>query len=95
MKIKSLLMMAVCALVMASCSSYKNVPYLQNAEEIKALQAEMPLYDAKIMQGLADSDSEHHGAGSCSSLQLDGTNSSEFGNFPINVFSTHLTAVFG
>lgn len=49
MKIKSLLMMAVCALVMASCSSYKNVPYLQNAEEIKALQAEMPLYDAKIM----------------------------------------------
>lgn len=41
--------MAICALMMASCSSYKNVPYLQNAEEIKALQAEMPLYDAKIM----------------------------------------------
>lgn len=49
MKIKSILLMAVCAVVMASCTSYKNVPYLQNAEEIKALQAEMPLYDAKIM----------------------------------------------
>lgn len=49
MKIKSILLMAVCALVMASCTSYKNVPYLQNAEEIMATQAELPLYDAKIM----------------------------------------------
>lgn len=49
MKIKSILLMAVCALVMASCTSYKNVPYLQNAEEIMAAQAELPLYDAKIM----------------------------------------------
>ena len=49
MKIKSILLMAVCALVMAGCTSYKNVPYLQNAEEIMAAQAELPLYDAKIM----------------------------------------------
>ena len=49
MKIKSILLMAVSALVMASCTSYKNVPYLQNAEEIMAAQAELPLYDAKIM----------------------------------------------
>ena len=49
MRIKSILMMAVCAVVMASCTSYKNVPYLQNAEEIMAAQAELPLYDAKIM----------------------------------------------
>ena len=49
MKIKSILLMAVCALVMASCTSYKNVPYLQNAEEIMAAQAKLPLYDAKIM----------------------------------------------
>jgi len=49
MKIKSILLMAVCAVVMASCTSYKNVPYLQNAEEIMAAQAELPLYDAKIM----------------------------------------------
>ena len=41
--------MAVCAVMMASCSSYKNVPYLQNAEEIVAAQKELPLYDAKIM----------------------------------------------
>ena len=49
MKMKSILLMAVWALVMASCTSYKNVPYLQNAEEIMAAQAELPLYDAKIM----------------------------------------------
>lgn len=49
MRIKSILLMAVCAVVMASCTSYKNVPYLQNAEEIMAAQAELPLYDAKIM----------------------------------------------
>ena len=49
MKIKSILLMAVCAVVMASCTSYKDVPYLQNAEEIMAAQAELPLYDAKIM----------------------------------------------
>ena len=49
MKIKSILLMAVCAVVMAGCTSYKNVPYLQNAEEIMAAQAELPLYDAKIM----------------------------------------------
>ena len=49
MKIQSILLMAVCAVVMASCTSYKNVPYLQNAEEIMAAQAELPLYDAKIM----------------------------------------------
>ena len=49
MRIKSILLMAACAVVMASCTSYKNVPYLQNAEEIMAAQAELPLYDAKIM----------------------------------------------
>lgn len=49
MRIKSILLMAVCAVMMASCSSYKNVPYLQNAEEIVAAQKELPLYDAKIM----------------------------------------------
>ena len=49
MRIKSILLMAVCAVMMASCSSYKHVPYLQNAEEIVAAQKELPLYDAKIM----------------------------------------------
>lgn len=49
MRIKSILLMAVCAVMMASCSSYKHVPYLQNAEEIMAAQKELPLYDAKIM----------------------------------------------
>lgn len=49
MRFKSLLMMAVCAWMLASCSSYKNVPYLQDATVNEVMVAEEPLYDAKIM----------------------------------------------
>ena len=49
MKMKSILLMAVWALVMASCTSYKNVPYLQNPEAVNQFEGVLPLYDAKIM----------------------------------------------
>lgn len=49
MRIKSILLVAVCAWMLASCSSYKNVPYLQDATVNQAMVAEEPLYDAKIM----------------------------------------------
>ena len=49
MKIKSILLVAVCGWMLASCSSYKNVPYLQDAAVNQAMVAEEPLYDAKIM----------------------------------------------
>ena len=49
MKLKSILLVGLLGWMLASCSSYKNVPYLQNAEEIMAAQKELPLYDAKIM----------------------------------------------
>ena len=49
MRIKSILMVAACAWMLASCSSYKNVPYLQDATVNQAMVAEEPLYDAKIM----------------------------------------------
>lgn len=49
MKIKSMLLVAVCAMVMAACSSYKSVPYLQDSNSKKTMVAEEPLYDARIM----------------------------------------------
>ena len=49
MRLKSILLMAVCAWMLAACSSYKNVPYLQDAGLKEAMVAEEPLYDAKIM----------------------------------------------
>ena len=49
MKIKSLLILCFCTLLMASCTSYKNVPYLQNPEAVNNFQETLPMYDAKIM----------------------------------------------
>ena len=49
MKIKSLLILCFCTLLMASCTSYKNVPYLQNPEAVNDFQKTLPMYDAKIM----------------------------------------------
>ena len=49
MIIKSILMLTVCAWMLAACTSYKNVPYLQDADVKGAMMAEEPLYDAKIM----------------------------------------------
>ena len=43
-------LVALCALLtLASCSSYKKVPYIQNYEEANALNELTQLYDAKIM----------------------------------------------
>ena len=49
MKIKSFLMLCLSILLTASCTSYKNVPYLQNPEVVNDYDEIMPLYDAKIM----------------------------------------------
>ena len=49
MRIKSILMLTVCAWMLAACTSYKNVPYLQDADVKGTMVAEEPLYDAKIM----------------------------------------------
>ena len=49
MKIKSLLILCFCTLLMASCTSYKSVPYLQNPEAVNDFQEILPMYDAKIM----------------------------------------------
>ena len=49
MKIQSLFIIGLCALLLSSCSSYKKVPYLQDADLVSSLQKELPMYDAKIM----------------------------------------------
>lgn len=49
MKIKSFIIFSLCTLLMASCTSYKNVPYLQNPEVVNDYAEVLPMYDAKIM----------------------------------------------
>ena len=49
MKIKRLLFLFSLPLLLAACTSYKNVPYLQNPEAVNDFGEILPLYDAKIM----------------------------------------------
>ena len=49
MKIKRFLYALLGILMFASCTSYKQVPYFQNAEQISNAAQHLPLYDAKIM----------------------------------------------
>ena len=49
MKIQSTLFALAITLLLAGCSSYKNVPYLQNPEVVNSISEQLPLYDARIM----------------------------------------------
>lgn len=49
MKIKRFILLLALPLWLGSCTSYKNVPYLQNPEVVNNLEEALPLYDAKIM----------------------------------------------
>ena len=49
MKINSTFFALVFSFLMAGCSSYKNVPYLQNPEIVNSISEQLPLYDARIM----------------------------------------------
>lgn len=49
MKINSFILACFCTLLLASCTSYKNVPYLQNPEVVNSYTEVLPMYDAKIM----------------------------------------------
>lgn len=49
MKIKSFIIFYFCTLLLASCTSYKSVPYLQNPEVVNNMKELTPMYDAKIM----------------------------------------------
>ena len=49
MKLKAILILFVCILSITSCTSYKNVPYLQNPEVVNSYMDSLPMYDATIM----------------------------------------------
>lgn len=49
MKFKRLLLLLALPLLIAGCTSYKNVPYLQNPEVVNELEKDLPMYDAEIM----------------------------------------------
>lgn len=46
---KKTLFFLLLVVALASCSSYKDVPYIQNPEVVNQYTGELPLYDAKIM----------------------------------------------
>lgn len=49
MKSKLIAVLCVGLLMLTGCSSYKNVPYLQNPEVVNEMLDTLPMYDAKIM----------------------------------------------
>ena len=49
MKIRHILFIAVAGILLAGCTSYKKVPYMQDPETVNTYGKEIPLYDAKIM----------------------------------------------
>lgn len=44
-----LLLIIFCTALMCGCSSYKNVPYIQDSDILAQMQDSLPMYDAKIM----------------------------------------------
>lgn len=48
-KRKNCLILVGLLMALASCTSYKNVPYMQNPEAVNQFADSLPLYDAKIM----------------------------------------------
>lgn len=49
MKLRTLLIIGLCAFLLSGCSSHKKIAYLQDVEMVNNLQKELPMYDAKIM----------------------------------------------
>lgn len=49
MKLNRLLITFAVVGVLASCTSYKHIPYLQNPQVVNEFEGSLPMYDAKIM----------------------------------------------
>ena len=49
MKLRQILTVSLAILLMAGCTSYKNVPYMQDTDVMSKVQERLPIYDAKIM----------------------------------------------
>ena len=46
---RTTLFLCLTVMVLASCSSYKKVPYLQDWQVLETMEELQPMYDAKIM----------------------------------------------
>ena len=46
---KNFFLLLMVAMFLGACTSYKQVPYLQNSEQLKGVEASQALYDARIM----------------------------------------------
>ena len=49
MRLQYLFIISIFITLLSGCSSYKQVPYIQDADMLSTIQEELPLYDAKIM----------------------------------------------
>lgn len=49
MRLHNIFIISIFITLLSGCSSYKQVPYIQDAELMNTIQEELPLYDAKIM----------------------------------------------
>lgn len=49
MNIRSIVFYLLIVLATSSCTSYRNVPYLQNPEVVNDFMEKLPMYDARIM----------------------------------------------
>ena len=43
--LKKLLLFVVASALLAGCTSYKNVPYMQNPEVVNSYREDLPLYE--------------------------------------------------
>jgi polysaccharide export outer membrane protein len=49
MKLQNIFIITIFITLLSGCSSYKKVPYIQDAELVNNIQEALPMYDAKIM----------------------------------------------
>lgn len=48
MKMKNLINILLCILLLASCTSYKSVPYLQNSDELAKIEQQATKFEARV-----------------------------------------------
>ena len=49
MRLRTILTVCLAIVLMSGCTSYKSVPYMQDADVVSSVQETLPMYDAKIM----------------------------------------------